>query len=61
MGSSSMKLGVIDNDGTSGLLADVTVTTVTLTAEHGQMTLLGYVMMSGLLADITMRAVTLAA
>jgi len=61
MGSSSMKLGVMDDDITSRLLADITMTTVILTAEHRQMALLGYVMMSGLLTDITTRTVTLAA
>jgi len=45
MGSSSMKLGVMDNLITSGLLADVTMTMVTV-AEHRQMALLGYVMTS---------------
>jgi len=46
MGSSSMKLGAMDDDITSGLLADITVTMVTLAVEHGQMTFLGYIVMS---------------
>jgi len=61
-------IGAMDDDVTSRLLADITMTTVTLAAENGQMSLLGYVMISlnrtitsGLLADITMRTVTLAA
>jgi len=41
-----MKLGATDDDITSGLLADVTMTMVTLAVEHRQTALLGYVMTS---------------
>jgi len=40
------KLGAMYNDVTSGLLADVTVTMVILTVEHGQMAFLDYGMTS---------------
>jgi len=40
------KLGVMDDDVTSGLLADVTMMMVTLAAGHRQMALPGYRMMS---------------
>jgi len=36
------QLGAMYNDVTFGLLADVTVTMVTLTVEHGQMAFLDY-------------------
>jgi len=40
------KLGVMDDDVTSGLLADVTMMMVTLAVGHRQMALPGYRMMS---------------
>jgi len=46
MGSFSMDLGAMDDDVTSRLPADVTMTKVTLAAGHRQMALLGYVMTS---------------
>jgi len=60
-----MKLVANDNDVTSRLLADITVTMVTLAVQHGQMALLGYMMMSWnhiwVMTDVTIRMVTSAA
>jgi len=46
MGSSSMKLGVMDDGITLKLLADITMTTAILAVEHRQMSLQSYMMMS---------------
>jgi len=49
-----MKLDAMDDDITSGLLAGVTMTMVTLAAEHGQMALFR------VMTDVTVRMVSLA-